>query len=51
MFKKQGNTSFVVVEHSGKDTQFWAGYYGSKVAGTVVKVLLPIKLKCDKILE
>lgn len=25
--------------HSGSDTQFWAGHYGSKMSGAVVKIL------------
>ena len=36
------HVKYVEFEHSGKDTQFWAGYYGSKMAGGVVKVALPI---------
>jgi hypothetical protein len=27
----------IVVHHSGKDTQFWAGHYGSKMTGTLLK--------------
>lgn len=30
----------VVFEHEGKDTQFWKGHYGCKMAGGVVKFLL-----------
>lgn len=30
---------FVQFQHSGTDTQFWAGHYGSKMAGGVVRVL------------
>lgn len=26
-------------QHEGRDTQFWAGHYGSKMAGGVVKIL------------
>ncbi|KAF5295950.1 hypothetical protein FQA39_LY12722 [Lamprigera yunnana] len=26
-------------EHEGRDTQFWAGHYGSKMAGGVIKLL------------
>lgn len=29
---------FVQFQHSGQDTQFWAGHYGSKMAGGVVRV-------------
>lgn len=29
----------IIFEHEGRDTQFWAGRYGSKMAGGVVKLL------------
>lgn len=32
---------FIEFKHEGKDTQFWAGHYGSKMSGAVVKVSLP----------
>jgi len=45
-FKNQSKASYLILYHSGVDTQFWAGHYGTKISGSVVKVLLPIKLKC-----
>lgn len=30
----------IVFEHKGTDTQFWAGHYGPKMAGGVVKILM-----------
>ncbi|XP_063908730.1 F-box only protein 6-like isoform X2 [Zophobas morio] len=29
----------IVFQHEGRDTQFWKGHYGSKMAGGVVKIL------------
>ncbi|KAF5301486.1 hypothetical protein FQR65_LT08789 [Abscondita terminalis] len=29
----------LVFEHEGRDTQFWAGHFGSKMAGGVIKIL------------
>lgn len=31
----------VYFEHSGKDTKYWAGYYGSKMTGAAVYLTLP----------
>ncbi|XP_025202011.1 F-box only protein 27-like isoform X2 [Melanaphis sacchari] len=45
-FKNQSNASYLILYHSGVDTQYWAGHYGTKISGSVVKVLLPIKFKC-----
>ncbi|CAI6366694.1 unnamed protein product [Macrosiphum euphorbiae] len=45
-FKNQSNASYLILYHSGVDTQFWAGHYGTKISGSVVKILLPIKFKC-----
>lgn len=45
-FKNQSNASHLILYHSGVDTQYWAGHYGTKISGSVVKVLLPIKFKC-----
>lgn len=41
---------YVRVTHGGKDTQFWAGHYGSKMTGAKVYLSLPI-LKKDETLE
>lgn len=30
---------YIVLEHHGKDTQFWAGHYGSKMSGGYVRFL------------
>ncbi|CAH1183285.1 unnamed protein product [Phaedon cochleariae] len=32
--------AMLVFEHQGRDTQFWKGHYGSKMAGGVVKFLI-----------
>lgn len=32
---------FIVFNHSGRDTQFWAGQYGSKMSGGVIRFSLP----------
>lgn len=32
---------YIEFTHEGKDTQFWSGHYGSKMAGGVVKLMLP----------
>lgn len=32
---------YIVFEHEGVDTQFWAGHYGSKMSGGVVKLSFP----------
>ncbi|XP_060852462.1 F-box only protein 17-like [Rhopalosiphum padi] len=45
-FKNQSNASQLILYHSGVDTQYWAGHYGTKISGSVVKILLPIKFKC-----
>lgn len=37
--------------HGGKDTQFWAGHYGSKMAGAKVYVTLPVLRKEETICE
>ncbi|KAF2899432.1 hypothetical protein ILUMI_06741 [Ignelater luminosus] len=29
----------LIFEHEGRDTQYWAGHYGSKMAGGVLKLL------------
>lgn len=29
----------IAFEHEGRDTQFWKGHYGSKMAGGVLKIL------------
>lgn len=47
-FKNQGNATYLTLFHSGVDTQFWAGHYGTKISGSVVKVLLPIILKSSE---
>ncbi|XP_050428955.1 F-box only protein 6-like [Adelges cooleyi] len=44
-FRSLNNPYRIILLHSGVDTQFWAGYYGTKISGSVVKVLLPLKLK------
>lgn len=44
-FENQGNATSLTLSHSGIDTQYWAGHYGTKISGSVVKVLLPITLK------
>lgn len=31
--------NMIVFQHEGKDTQFWKGHYGSKMAGGVVKIM------------
>lgn len=37
----------IVFQHLGVDTQFWAGHYGCKMAGGVIKI--PIKsIKLNK---
>ncbi|XP_017784556.1 PREDICTED: F-box only protein 6-like [Nicrophorus vespilloides] len=33
------NIAKIIFEHEGKDSLFWAGHYGSKMAGAVVKIL------------
>ncbi|VVC34170.1 F-box domain,Galactose-binding domain-like,F-box associated (FBA) domain [Cinara cedri] len=48
IFKNQSNASSISIYHAGVDTQYWSGHYGSKVSGTVLKVMLPIKLKCTE---
>ncbi|XP_050536224.1 F-box only protein 6-like [Daktulosphaira vitifoliae] len=44
-FDNSSNVSSVVLFHSGVDTQFWAGFYGTKITGSVVKIMLPLKFK------
>lgn len=40
--KKYGpGLRYIRYEHGGIDTKFWAGHYGSKMAGGVVKISLP----------
>ncbi|XP_034172150.2 F-box only protein 6 [Osmia lignaria lignaria] len=34
--------------HGGKDSQFWAGHYGSKMAGACVYVKIPTAHHCNK---
>jgi len=45
-FKDHSKASHLVLQHTGRDTQFWAGNYGTKISGSVVKIMLPIRLKC-----
>ncbi|XP_025412344.1 F-box only protein 27-like [Sipha flava] len=45
-FKNQSDANHLILYHSGVDTQFWAGHYGTKISGSVVKVILPIRFKC-----
>ena len=33
------NLRYILFEHSGKDTQFWAGHYGIKLRGSSVKLI------------
>lgn len=33
------NLRYILFEHSGKDTQFWAGHYGVKLRGSSVKLI------------
>lgn len=36
-YKEGVNT--IIFQHEGQDTQFWKGHYGSKMSGSVVKIL------------
>lgn len=45
-FKNQSDANYIIFHHSGVDTQYWAGHYGAKITGSVVKVILPIRFKC-----
>lgn len=36
---------YIRFTHGGKDTQFWDGHYGSKMAGAKVYLTLPILKK------
>lgn len=47
-FKNLGNAASLTIFHLGVDTQFWKGHYGTKIAGSVVKVLLPVVLKSSE---
>ena len=43
MFQKYGpGVRFIRFYHGGKDTQFWAGHYGSKMSGACVKLMIPL---------
>lgn len=45
------NIRFVKITRGGKDTQFWAGHYGSKMAGANVHVTLPVLMKDESVQE
>ncbi|CAL1297687.1 unnamed protein product [Larinioides sclopetarius] len=39
IFKNVGRARYVYFRHDGKDRQFWAGHFGSKMTGAFVKVV------------
>ncbi|XP_065223399.1 F-box only protein 6-like [Planococcus citri] len=41
------NVRYIKFDHEGKDTQFWAGHYGSKMSGAVLKISLPVLKNSD----
>lgn len=42
---------YLYFKHKGKDTQFWAGHYGIKMAGAVMKILFDTIVEKSFILE
>lgn len=45
VFKDYGpGVRFVLFEHKGQDTQYWAGHYGAKIAGGSVVARIPLHL-------
>jgi hypothetical protein len=39
VFEKTSNVRYISYGHTGKDTQFWAGYYGIKISNSSVQIL------------
>jgi len=47
VFKNYGTgVRYVTFEHGGKDRSFWAGHYGSKMAGACIRVKIPESSTC-----
>ncbi|XP_015929054.1 F-box only protein 27 [Parasteatoda tepidariorum] len=40
VFENVAKSRFIYFEHHGKDCQFWAGHYGSKMTGAYAKVVI-----------
>lgn len=48
MFNNYGaGVRFILFEHKGQDTQYWAGHYGAKIAGGSVVAHIPLHLYQD----
>lgn len=52
MFEKYGpGLREITFMHSGTDKAYWAGHYGSKMAGACIYVKVPEDDKDDKLVE